>query len=86
MLSARLFDAVVFEGEMYRTVNEGVASVRPDGLDKARCALAVVVEDRGQRLFALNLDLAVSPAWNLDNSVDDLGIILVWVERDLQIS
>jgi hypothetical protein len=58
--------------------------VRPDRLDKARCALAVVVEDWGQRLFALNLDLAIGPAWNLNNSVDGLGVVLVRVERDLR--
>jgi hypothetical protein len=86
MLSARLFDAVVLETQTYRTVDEGVTPMWPDGLDKARCALAVVVEDRGQRLFALDLDLAVGPAWNLNNSIDDLGVVLVWVQRDLQIS
>jgi hypothetical protein len=69
--------------QTHRTVNKRVASVRPDGLDKARCALAVIVEDRSQGLLTLNLNLAVGPAWNLNDCVDDLGVVHVWVERDL---
>jgi hypothetical protein len=57
--------------------------VRPNRLDKARSALAIIVEDRGQRFFALDLDLAIGPARNFHNGVDDRGVVLVWVERNL---
>ena len=57
--------------------------MRPHGFNKSRRALAIVVEDRSQRLFALNFDLTVRPARDFYNGVDDSGIVLVWVERDL---
>ena len=74
---------VTLAGCTYRAVDERVGSVRPYGLYKARSALAVVVEDRGQRLLALDFDLAVSPTRDLDDRVDDLGVVLIRVQRNL---
>ena len=58
--------------------------MRPDRLDESRRALAIIVENRRQRLFALDFDLAVRPARDLHDGVDDRGIVLVRVERDLR--
>ena len=57
--------------------------MRPHRFNKSRRALAIIVENRGQRFFALDFDLAVSPAGNFDDGVDDRSVVLVWVERDL---
>jgi hypothetical protein len=59
--------------------------VRPDRLNESWRALAVIVENRCQRLFAFDFDLAVGPARDFYDSVDDRGIVLVWVERDLRV-
>jgi hypothetical protein len=58
--------------------------MRPHRLNKSRRALAIVVENRSQRLFALDFDLTVGPAGDFDNGVDNRGVVLVWVERDLR--
>jgi hypothetical protein len=57
--------------------------VRPDGLDVPREAVAVVVEDRVQGLVALDFDLAVRPARDLDDEVDYLFVGFVRVEGDV---
>jgi hypothetical protein len=44
------------------------------------------VEDRGQRLFALDFDLAIGPARDLYDAVDDVGVVLIRVKRDLGLS
>lgn len=59
--------------------------MRPHRFNKSRRALAIIVEDWGQRLFALDFDLAVGPAGDFYNGVDDGGIVLEWVERHLRI-
>lgn len=41
------------------------------------------MENRRQRLFALNLNLAIRPARDLNHSIDDGGVVLVGVERDI---
>jgi hypothetical protein len=58
--------------------------MRPHRLDKPRRAFAIVVEYRSQRLFALNLNLTISPVGDFDHSIDDRGIVLEWIERDLR--
>lgn len=70
-------------GQAYRAIDERIALVRPYGLNESWRALAIIVENRGQRFFALDFDLAVSPAGNFDDGVDDRSVVLVWVERDL---
>jgi hypothetical protein len=62
-----------------RSIQKRVGPVRPDGFDETRFIVVFVMEDRVQRLLALDLDLAICPAWNLHNGVDDLLVILVWV-------
>jgi hypothetical protein len=57
--------------------------MRPHALHKPRRVISVVVENRRQGLFALDLDLAVCPAWDLDDSVDDGRVVFVRVERDV---
>lgn len=64
-------------------VEEGVALVGPDALDEARGVVAVVVEDGVQGLLAADLDLAVLPARDLDDKVDDLLVARVRVQRDV---
>jgi hypothetical protein len=58
--------------------------VRPDRFDKARRVFAVIVEDRSQGLAALELDLAIGPAWDLNDCIDNRSVVLVWIERDLE--
>jgi hypothetical protein len=57
--------------------------VRPDGLDVAGEAIALVVEDRVQGLVALDFDLAVCPAGDFDDEVDYLFVGFVGVEGDV---
>ena len=57
--------------------------MRPYGLNEARSVVAVIVENWGQRLLALDFDLAIGPTRDLDDSVDDRRVVLVRVERDL---
>jgi len=57
--------------------------MRPHRFNESRRALAIIVENRSQRLFALDFDLAIRPPRDLYDGVDDSGIVLVWVERDL---
>jgi hypothetical protein len=57
--------------------------VRPDVLDEAHTARVCVVEDGVERLFALDLDFAVGPAWDFDDVVDDLLVGFVGVYGDV---
>lgn len=57
--------------------------MRPHTLHKPRSSLPIIVEDRRQRLFALNLDFPICPTRDLDNGIDDGGVVLVGVERDV---
>lgn len=57
--------------------------MRPHALDKPRLVIPVIVEDRRQMLFALDFDLAIRPAWNFDDGVDDGGVVFVGIERDV---
>ena len=57
--------------------------MRPHTLHKPRSSLPIIVENRRQRLFALNLDFPICPTRDLDNGIDDGGVVLVGVERDV---
>ena len=59
--------------------------MRPHRLDESRRAFAIVVENRSQRLFALDFDFTIRPARDFDDGVDDRGVILEWIQRDLRI-
>lgn len=59
--------------------------MRPHRLDEPRRAFAIVVKDRSQRLFALYLDFTICPAGDFDDGVDDGGVVLKWIQRDLRI-
>ena len=67
----------------HRPINKRITPMRPNTLDKPRFIIPVIMEDWCQRLFALNLDLAIRPAWDLNNGVDDSGIVLIGIERDI---
>jgi hypothetical protein len=62
-----------------RSVQKWVGLVRPDRFHEPRFVIIFILEDRVQRLLALDLDLAIRPTWNLHNGVDDLLVVLVWV-------
>jgi hypothetical protein len=57
--------------------------MRPDALDVARGAVALVVKDWIERLRPANLDLPVCITGDLDDEVDDLPVGRVRVERDV---
>jgi hypothetical protein len=71
------------ESSTHRAVNKRITPMRPHALHKPRLVIPVIVEDRRQSLFALDLDLAICPAWNLNHSVDDGRVVLVRVEGNV---
>lgn len=72
-----------FPGLGNGAVHEWVRLERENALDEARLALAIVVEDRVEGFLTVNFDLAVLPARNLDDEVDDILVAFVWVEGDV---
>lgn len=83
LLCCLCFHKIDADGRTHRSVDEGVALMRPYGFDETWCPVAVVVENRRQGLAALDLDFAVCPAWDFDDGVDDGGVVFVGVERDV---
>lgn len=67
----------------HRPIHKRITPMRPHTLHKPRSSLAIVVENRRQRLFALDLDFPICPARDFDNGIDDGGVVLVGVERDV---
>ena len=67
----------------HRSINKRITPMRPHALHKPRLVIPVVVENRRQRLFALDLDLAICPAWDLNHGVDDGRVVFVRVQRDV---
>jgi len=65
----------------YRPINKRIRSMRPHALHKPRRIIPVVMKNRRQRLAALELDLAVCPAWDFNDGIDNGRIILVRVQR-----
>ena len=62
-------------------VQEGVGLVGENALNVARLAVAVVVEDRVEGFLAVDLYLAILPARDFDDEVDDIFVRFVCVER-----
>lgn len=64
-----------------RSIQEWIRLVRPDTLDKPGRVILFVMEDGIQWLRAPDFDLAVCPAGDLDDEVDDLLVAVFGVER-----
>lgn len=67
----------------HRPIHKRITPMRPHTLHKPRSSLAIVVENRRQRLFALDLDFPICPARDFDNGIDDGGVVLVRVQRNV---
>lgn len=67
----------------HRAVDERVRLVRVHRLDKAWRIVAVIMKNGSECFTALELDLAVGPARDLNDGVDDGSVVLIWVERNL---
>lgn len=66
-----------------RSVQEWIRLERPNTLDKTGSIILIVMEDGIERLRTSDLDLAVCPAWDLDDKVDDLLVGVFGIEGDV---
>ena len=85
LVGVELCGVEVVGGRTYGTIDKRITPMRPHRLYESRRASTIIVENWSQRHFALDFDRAVSPAGDFDDGVDDGGVILVWIERDLEI-